>query len=51
MARREDDSNRVVAICVECGSSHAAIVCEGGRIRPIGTDACPCGSRDFEIME
>ncbi len=51
MSREIGGENRVVAICTECGTAHAAVVCANNRIRPIGTDDCPCGSQNFKIMD
>jgi hypothetical protein len=50
MANR-DDVTREVAECVECGSIYAARVWPGGDIQTIGSNACSCGSTEFEIVE
>ncbi|MHC3438205.1 hypothetical protein ACYJ1Y_08885 [Natrialbaceae archaeon A-gly3] len=45
------DHDRVMAVCEHCGSAYAAKVLQDGNVRPIGQDACSCGSEEFQILE
>ena len=40
-----------MAVCEHCGAAYAAKVLQDGHIRPIGQDACSCGSEEFQVVE
>lgn len=50
MANR-DDVNRELAKCVNCGSVYAARQWPSGKIAPIGSSSCTCGSSDFRLVD
>ncbi|WP_170155535.1 hypothetical protein [Halopiger aswanensis] len=43
------DSDRVVAVCEQCGSAYAAVRSDG-TLRPIGVETCSCGSDEFRPL-
>ncbi|ARS91750.1 hypothetical protein B1756_08455 [Natrarchaeobaculum aegyptiacum] len=49
MANR-DDVQRELAKCINCGSVYAARRWPSGKIVPIGSTSCQCGSSDFRLV-
>ncbi len=49
MANR-DDVSRELASCTECGAVYAARQWPTGKVQPIGSDRCECGSCTFVIV-
>ncbi|QFU84161.1 hypothetical protein GCU68_10035 [Natronorubrum aibiense] len=49
MANR-DDVDRELARCADCGAVYAARQWPTGKVQPIGSDRCECGSTDFIIV-
>ena len=47
MAYDNDDVERLLVSCEECGSAYVAREWPDGEIRLIGKDDCECGSTDF----
>ncbi|ELY52578.1 hypothetical protein [Natronolimnohabitans innermongolicus] len=52
MADDENDAQRTIAACDECGSLYAALEITADEFRPIGRrDGCECGSTAFSPVE
>ena len=50
MAHNED-VDRILVECVDCGSVHVARQWPSGDIRVVGRNGCDCGSSDFTPVE
>lgn len=46
-----DDADRVMAECGSCESAYAARRWANGKVQPIGSDRCSCGSTDFRVLD
>lgn len=45
----EENTERVLAVCEQCGVGYAAERWPDGEVRVIGRDGCDCGSTDFLV--
>ena len=47
-----DETQRTIAMCEECGALYAAFEISTGEYRPIGRrDGCQCGSMEFTPVD
>lgn len=46
-----DEVVRVMAECEACDSVYAAREWPDGKVQPIGSDRCQCGSTDFRSVD
>lgn len=47
MSKHEDEAQKTVVACAECGDMYVARISPDGSIRPVGIVNCTCGEGDL----